>query len=165
MSSSLQIASEDQFTKNLGNSQLAEFCWIFVIRKFLQYYTTIFILFTMPFSWILNALDWRKIIYPTFVRLFGHFICELQTLRCESQLACMHLSLHCICFYLSLCLIYFNLFLFFISLYHSLFLTSFNPLQAEAAPLLATFLRKNHRALKLSTLTCLDTLVMNYGDY
>eukprot|EP00112_Aurelia_sp_Birch-Aquarium-sp1_P013777 Seg2940.2 transcript_id=Seg2940.2/GoldUCD/mRNA.D3Y31 product="Cullin-associated NEDD8-dissociated protein 1" protein_id=Seg2940.2/GoldUCD/D3Y31 len=33
----------------------------------------------------------------------------------------------------------------------------------EATPLLATFLRKNHRALKLSTLTCLDTLVVNYG--
>ncbi|XP_065063149.1 cullin-associated NEDD8-dissociated protein 1-like [Rhopilema esculentum] len=33
----------------------------------------------------------------------------------------------------------------------------------EATPLLATFLRKNHRALKLSTLTCLDTLVKNYG--
>jgi len=35
---------------------------------------------------------------------------------------------------------------------------------ADATPLLATFLRKNHRGLKLSTLTCLDILVINYGE-
>lgn len=33
----------------------------------------------------------------------------------------------------------------------------------EAMPLLSTFLRKNHRGLKLSTLSCLDTLIQNYG--
>ena len=30
-------------------------------------------------------------------------------------------------------------------------------------PILASFLRKNQRALKLSTLTTLDVLVINYG--
>lgn len=34
----------------------------------------------------------------------------------------------------------------------------------EVFPLMATFLRKNHRGLKLSTLTCLDLLITNYGD-
>lgn len=34
----------------------------------------------------------------------------------------------------------------------------------EAVPLLATFLRKNHRGLKLSTLTCLDIIIRQYGD-
>lgn len=34
----------------------------------------------------------------------------------------------------------------------------------EAMPLMATFLRKNHRGLKLSTLVCLDLLVQNYGS-
>ncbi|XP_014662099.1 PREDICTED: cullin-associated NEDD8-dissociated protein 1-like [Priapulus caudatus] len=37
------------------------------------------------------------------------------------------------------------------------------PILGEAVPILASFLRKNHRALKLSTLTCLDVLVQNYG--
>lgn len=37
-------------------------------------------------------------------------------------------------------------------------------IQGEAVPILASFLRKNHRALKLSTLTCLDVLVQNYGS-
>ena len=35
----------------------------------------------------------------------------------------------------------------------------------EAFPLMATFLRKNHRGLKLSTLACLDLLVPNYGMF
>ena len=34
----------------------------------------------------------------------------------------------------------------------------------EAMPLMAGFLRKNHRGLKLSTLTCLDILILNYGN-
>ena len=34
----------------------------------------------------------------------------------------------------------------------------------EGIPILASFLRKNQRALKLSTLTCLDVLVKNYGS-
>jgi len=34
---------------------------------------------------------------------------------------------------------------------------------SDAIPLLATFLRKNRRSLKLSTLTCLDILIQNYG--
>ncbi|XP_065221678.1 cullin-associated NEDD8-dissociated protein 1 [Planococcus citri] len=37
------------------------------------------------------------------------------------------------------------------------------PIMNEAVPILGTFLRKNHRALKLSTLTLLDTLVNNYS--
>lgn len=37
------------------------------------------------------------------------------------------------------------------------------PILGEAMPILASFLRKNHRALKLSTLTLLDTLIKNYG--
>ena len=36
-------------------------------------------------------------------------------------------------------------------------------LQNEAIPILASFLRKNHRALRLSTLQCLDIIVRNYG--
>ncbi|XP_035214585.1 cullin-associated NEDD8-dissociated protein 1-like [Stegodyphus dumicola] len=39
------------------------------------------------------------------------------------------------------------------------------PILAESMPILASFLRKNHRALKLSTLTLLDTLVKNYSKY
>ena len=35
----------------------------------------------------------------------------------------------------------------------------------EAFPLMATFLRKSHRGLKLSTLACLDLLVPNYGMF
>ncbi len=31
-------------------------------------------------------------------------------------------------------------------------------------PILASFLRKNHRALRLSTLACLDVLVRHYGS-
>lgn len=38
-------------------------------------------------------------------------------------------------------------------------------LQDKAIPILASFLRKNQRALKLSTLTLLDTLVQNYSHY
>ncbi|KAJ8321959.1 hypothetical protein KUTeg_000430 [Tegillarca granosa] len=34
----------------------------------------------------------------------------------------------------------------------------------EGIPVLASFLRKNQRALKLSTLSCLDVLVRNYGS-
>lgn len=37
------------------------------------------------------------------------------------------------------------------------------PVLDEAIPILSTFLRKNHRALKLKTLACLDVLVKNYG--
>ncbi|XP_055935598.1 cullin-associated NEDD8-dissociated protein 1-like [Argiope bruennichi] len=39
------------------------------------------------------------------------------------------------------------------------------PILGEAMPILASFLRKNHRALKLSTLTLLDTLVKNYVEF
>ncbi|XP_071441523.1 cullin-associated NEDD8-dissociated protein 1 [Hetaerina americana] len=39
-----------------------------------------------------------------------------------------------------------------------------SPILAEAVPILGSFLRKNQRALKLSTLTLLDTLVKNYGS-
>ncbi|NXS64618.1 CAND1 protein, partial [Pandion haliaetus] len=38
------------------------------------------------------------------------------------------------------------------------------PILAEGFPILASFLRKNQRALKLSTLTALDILVKNYSD-
>ncbi|NXJ94380.1 CAND1 protein, partial [Corythaixoides concolor] len=38
------------------------------------------------------------------------------------------------------------------------------PILGEGFPILASFLRKNQRALKLSTLTALDTLVKNYSD-
>ncbi|KAM6301080.1 cullin-associated NEDD8-dissociated protein 1-like [Aegotheles albertisi] len=38
------------------------------------------------------------------------------------------------------------------------------PILAEGFPILASFLRKNQRALKLSTLTALDILVRNYSD-
>ncbi|XKL68842.1 hypothetical protein PGB90_006611 [Kerria lacca] len=37
-------------------------------------------------------------------------------------------------------------------------------IMAEAVPILGTFLRKNHRALKLNTLILLDTLVNNYSN-
>ena len=39
-----------------------------------------------------------------------------------------------------------------------------NPILSECVPILASFLRKNHRALRLSTLQCLDVLVRNYGS-
>ncbi|NXJ76146.1 CAND1 protein, partial [Trogon melanurus] len=39
-----------------------------------------------------------------------------------------------------------------------------SPILAEGFPILASFLRKNQRALKLSTLTALDILVKNYSD-
>lgn len=38
-------------------------------------------------------------------------------------------------------------------------------MQDEAVPILGSFLRKNQRALKLSTLSLLDTLVQNYSHY
>ncbi|NWT03941.1 CAND1 protein, partial [Mionectes macconnelli] len=38
------------------------------------------------------------------------------------------------------------------------------PVLGEGLPILASFLRKNQRALKLSTLTALDILVKNYSD-
>uniref|UniRef100_A0A8L0DR57 Cullin-associated and neddylation-dissociated 2 (putative) n=1 Tax=Oncorhynchus mykiss TaxID=8022 RepID=A0A8L0DR57_ONCMY len=38
------------------------------------------------------------------------------------------------------------------------------PLLTEGIPILASFLRKNQRALKLSTLTALNMIVMNYSD-
>ncbi len=38
------------------------------------------------------------------------------------------------------------------------------PILGEAVPILASFLRKNQRALKLSTLAALDILVKNYND-
>ncbi|NWX88014.1 CAND1 protein, partial [Nothoprocta pentlandii] len=38
------------------------------------------------------------------------------------------------------------------------------PILGESFPILASFLRKNQRALKLSTLTALDVLVKNYSD-
>ncbi|XP_071804723.1 cullin-associated NEDD8-dissociated protein 1-like [Asterias amurensis] len=37
------------------------------------------------------------------------------------------------------------------------------PILLKGVPILASFLRKNHRALKLSTLTALDILLKNYG--
>lgn len=37
-------------------------------------------------------------------------------------------------------------------------------LQSDAVPILGSFLRKNQRALKLSTLVLLDTLVQNYSN-
>lgn len=40
-----------------------------------------------------------------------------------------------------------------------------SPLLPQAFPILASFLRKNHRALKLDTLTLLDALCRNYGSY
>ncbi|XP_071033153.1 cullin-associated NEDD8-dissociated protein 1 isoform X2 [Parasteatoda tepidariorum] len=39
------------------------------------------------------------------------------------------------------------------------------PILGESMPILASFLRKNHRALKLGTLTLLDTLVKNYVEH
>lgn len=38
------------------------------------------------------------------------------------------------------------------------------PILTDSIPILASFLRKNHRALRLSTLQCLDVLVKNYGQ-
>ncbi|XP_068626901.1 cullin-associated NEDD8-dissociated protein 1 [Battus philenor] len=38
------------------------------------------------------------------------------------------------------------------------------PILSDAVPILGSFLRKNQRALKLSTLVLLDTLVQNYSD-
>ncbi|XP_030633653.1 cullin-associated NEDD8-dissociated protein 2 [Chanos chanos] len=38
------------------------------------------------------------------------------------------------------------------------------PILTESIPILASFLRKNQRALKLSTLTALNMIVMNYSD-
>jgi len=38
------------------------------------------------------------------------------------------------------------------------------PILADAVPILASFLRKNHRALRLSTLACLDIVVRSYGS-
>lgn len=38
------------------------------------------------------------------------------------------------------------------------------PILTEGVPILASFLRKNQRALKLSTLQCLDVLVKHYGS-
>ena len=37
------------------------------------------------------------------------------------------------------------------------------PILAESMPILAGFLRKNQRALKMSSLTLLDTVVKNYS--
>lgn len=45
------------------------------------------------------------------------------------------------------------------------FRIDFSPLLPEAFPILASFLRKNQRALKLATLTLLDTLCKNYSSY
>lgn len=47
----------------------------------------------------------------------------------------------------------------------SLFQVNCYLFQDKAIPILASFLRKNQRALKLSTLTLLDTLVQNYSHY
>lgn len=38
-----------------------------------------------------------------------------------------------------------------------------SPILADCVPILASFLRKNHRALRLGTLQCLDVLVEHYG--
>lgn len=38
-----------------------------------------------------------------------------------------------------------------------------SPILTECIPILASFLRKSHRALRLSTLQCLDVLVKHYG--
>ena len=48
---------------------------------------------------------------------------------------------------------------------NSSFRLDLSPLLPEAFPILATFLRKNQRALKLETLTLLDSLCRNYGSY
>ena len=37
--------------------------------------------------------------------------------------------------------------------------------QGDGVPYLASLLRKNHRALRLSTLLCLDEIVKNYGGF
>jgi len=47
----------------------------------------------------------------------------------------------------------------------SVFKMDLSPLLPEAFPILASFLRKNQRALKLQTLILLDTLCKNYGPY
>jgi len=46
----------------------------------------------------------------------------------------------------------------------SRFHINLSPLLPEAVPILASFLRKNQRTLKLGTLVLLDTLVKNYGE-
>lgn len=46
----------------------------------------------------------------------------------------------------------------------SLYLVKLSILQTDAVPILGSFLRKNQRALKLSTLVLLDTLVQNYSN-
>ena len=40
---------------------------------------------------------------------------------------------------------------------------SLSPLQGDSVPLLASFLRKNHRDLRLATLNCLDAIFQNYS--
>jgi cullin-associated NEDD8-dissociated protein 1 len=45
------------------------------------------------------------------------------------------------------------------------FRIDFSPLLPEAFPILASFLRKNQRALKLATLTLLDTICRHYTSY
>lgn len=53
-----------------------------------------------------------------------------------------------------------------LQLYNSFLLVFFfnkSMFQFEAVPILGSFLRKNQRALKLSTLILLDTLVKNYS--
>ncbi|CAG2112251.1 unnamed protein product [Medioppia subpectinata] len=47
----------------------------------------------------------------------------------------------------------------------SQFKLNLNPILPEAFPVLASFLRKNQRALKLSSLLLIDTLVKNYSEY
>ena len=49
--------------------------------------------------------------------------------------------------------------------FSSPFKINLNLLLPEAFPVLASFLRKNQRALKLSTLILLDTLVKNYSEF
>lgn len=49
----------------------------------------------------------------------------------------------------------------FVCIHHSEFFFLF---QTDAVPILGSFLRKNQRALKLSTLVLLDTLVQNYSN-
>lgn len=48
----------------------------------------------------------------------------------------------------------------FVCIHHS----DFFLFQMDAVPILGSFLRKNQRALKLSTLVLLDTLVQNYSN-
>jgi hypothetical protein len=56
----------------------------------------------------------------------------------------------------------FNVFILNVS---SQFKLDLNPLLPEAFPVLASFLRKNQRALKLSTLVLIETLVKNYSKF